>query len=202
MTPQTFLFMGRSGCGKGTQSKLLSGYLTAQDGRSVYHLEAGPEFRKFFAGEGYPHALSRKLNDVGELQPEFLSVSIWSKLLLENLKEDQHLIVDGAARRYHECGVLDSAFEFYGRETPFVVHVDVSREWSRARMLGRARSDDTMLPIERRLEWFETEVVPAMEFFRENPKYRFITVNGEQSIEAVHAEIVAAIAPHFTHGAH
>lgn len=194
MTPLTFLFMGRSGCGKGTQAELLSQYLTRQDGRSVYRLEAGPEFRKFFQGEGYPHALSRALNDLGELQPEFLSVSIWSRLLLENLKEDQHLIVDGAARRYHECGVLDSAFEFYSRAKPFVVHINVSPEWSRERMLGRARSDDKALPIERRLAWFESEVVPAMEFFRNNPKYHFLTVNGEQSIEAVHQEILAGIA--------
>jgi len=193
MTPLTFLFVGRSGCGKGTQARLLSEYLQKLDGRNVYTLEGGSELRKYFEGTTYSSRLSRELNNKGELQPEFLSIWVWTGLLVNNLKEGEHLIVDGPGRRRRECETLDVAFDFYGREAPFIVHLDVSTDWSRTRMLARGRADDTEEAIARRLAWFEKETIPAMEFFRTNSKYRFVDINGEQPIEKVHQDIVTAV---------
>src|SRR3989344_8323139 len=82
MFPQNFIFIGMSGCGKGTQAKLLGEYLKKIDPeREVFFLETGAEFRRFIQGEGYTQRLSKKIYDEGGSQPEFLSVYMWSHLV-------------------------------------------------------------------------------------------------------------------------
>jgi adenylate kinase family enzyme len=49
--------------------------------------------------------------------------------------------------------------------------------------------DKTIEKIDKRLNWFDQDTWPAIEYFKTNPLYRFIEVNGEQSIEEVHADI-------------
>ena len=45
---QSFIFMGRSGCGKGTQAKLLMEYLKKIDpARDIFYLETGAGVREF-----------------------------------------------------------------------------------------------------------------------------------------------------------
>jgi adenylate kinase family enzyme len=73
------------------------------------------------------------------------------------------------------------------------VHLNVSRKWSDDRLLARGREDDrTLAKINKRLDWFEKDTMPAIEYFRESRFYKFIEVNGEQPIEKVHADIVSA----------
>ena len=190
MFPQNFIFIGMSGCGKGTQAKLLGEYLKKVDPkREVFFLETGAEFRRFIQGEGYTQRLSKKIYDEGGSQPEFLSVYMWSHLIAENFKEDEHLIVDGTPRRFHEAGALDSAFDFYSREKPYFIFLNIGKEWATERLTGRGRIDDNQDDIKARLNWYETDVVPAINFYRNNPKYNFLEINGEQTIEKVHQDI-------------
>ena len=190
MFPQNFIFIGMSGCGKGTQAKLLGEYLKKVDPkREVFFLETGAEFRRFIQGEGYTQRLSKKIYDEGGSQPEFLSVYMWSHLIAENFKEDEHLIVDGTPRRFHEAGALDSAFDFYSREKPYFIFLNIGKEWATERLTGRGRDDDNQDDIKARLNWYETDVVPAINFYRNNPKYNFLEINGEQTIEKVHQDI-------------
>lgn len=193
-TPLAFDIIGRSGAGKGTQAKLLIEYLNKEDAtRPVYYLESGAKFRSFIEGSKYANELSREIYTNGCLQPEFLSVWVWAGLLIEDLEEHMHLVIDGAPRRLHEAQVLDSAYTFFKREKPFVIYINVSRDWSKERLGGRGRTDDAGTTIENRLDWFDTDVIPVIEFFRSNKNYRFIEVNGEQPIENVHQDIIAAI---------
>jgi adenylate kinase family enzyme len=56
-------------------------------------------------------------------------------------------------------------------------------------MMSRGRKDDTELKINGRLKWFEKEVLPTIEFFREHRLYEFYEINGEQSVNDIHQEI-------------
>jgi len=180
-----------SGCGKGTQAKLLGEHLNKIDSeREVFFLETGAEFRKFIQGENYTQKISKKIYDDGGLQPEFLSVYMWSRLIAENFKEDEHLIVDGTPRRFHEAGALDSIFNFYNREKPYLIFLNIGEKWAVKRLLGRGRIDDNHDDIKARLDWYETDVVPAINFYRNNLKYNFLEINGEQTIEKVHQDIL------------
>lgn len=194
MTPKTFIFSGRSGCGKGTQVDLLIKKLQEVDSvRSLVHLETGKLFREFIKGETYTQKISNKIYDAGGLQPEFLTISLWANFFIGQMKENVHLVVDGTPRKHHEAIVLDSAMKFYKREKPFFVHLNVSRKWAEERLLGRHRVDDNKEDILARLDWYDTDVVPAIQFYKNNPDYVFLEINGEQTVEDVHKDILKTI---------
>ncbi len=192
MNSYTFIFIGRSGCGKGTQVELLQKHLAEKFPQDeVFYLETGERFRAFIKEDSYSSKLSQAVYASGERQPSFLAIWMWAHLLIESFKGTEHLIIDGSPRAYTEALAMDTAFNFYGRKNIFVVHLNVSRKWSEDRLLSRGRADDIDLTkVKKRLDWFEADVVPAIEFFKVNPNYNFIDVNGEQSIEEVYAEMM------------
>ena len=192
---QTVIFIGRSGCGKGTQATLLREriYRLDPEKRQILYVETGERFRQFIRGESFSSKLSKLVYENDDRQPDFLACSMWTNMLLSELDENMHIIFDGAPRALSEAAMLTSAFTFYKREKPTVIYLSVSRDWSEKRLLSRGRADDFRLAkIEKRLDWFDKDVMPAVEYFKKNPFYRFFDVNGEQSVEQVHAEIIAA----------
>lgn len=197
--PKTFILTGRSGCGKGTQAKIIERLLLAGDPNGkVFHLETGARFREFVKGDSFSSKLAKKINEVGSRQPDFLAVWNWAHLMVEELKGPEHIIIDGTPRSYEEAVVLDTAMTFYEREKPYVIYIDVSRQWSKTRILERAshesrKDDQSEEEINRRLDWFETDVLQAVKYFEQSNGYRFIHVNGEQSIEKVAEDIQKAI---------
>jgi adenylate kinase family enzyme len=234
IAPQTFIFIGRSGSGKGTQVDLLMEYLKKVNPQySVFRAEMGTRFRDFVGRGNYTSKISAALYAKGELQPEFLAVAMWANAFIEELQEGQHIVLDGCPRKVHEAQVLHSAMLFYGRVgdgqakvqaqavqtqaqvaqvqaqtqnqiapiapiaaiglKPHVVYVNVGDAWARERLIARKRVDDTEADITVRLGWYETQVKPTVEFYRAHPSYHLVEINGEQSIEKVHADIVRAI---------
>ncbi len=188
--------MGRSGCGKGTQVELLMEYMRAHDAekREIFHLETGATFREFIESGSYSSKLSKDIYMSGKLQPSFLAVHIWSHVFIENLKGDEHIILDGTPRTLAETPVLDTAFQFYGRTKPKVIVLDVSNEWSTERLKGRGRFDEkNPEDVKKRLEWFDTDVVPAIRYMEAAKLYEVHRINGEQSIEKVHDDIIKAL---------
>ena len=193
---KAFIFIGRSGSGKGTQAKLLADFLKVGSGEgSVLYVQSGYEFRNFIMGTTQTARLSKVINDQGGLQPEFLGVYMWVNMLVKQYTGGEHLIFDGTPRRPHEAGVLHSIFGFYGIEKPNVVYINVSADWSKQHLLIRGRRDDNEKDINSRLSWFEKEVSPTVEFYRNNPAYNFIELNGEQDIKAVFKELTEKIMP-------
>ena len=195
-TPLTCIFIGRSGCGKGTQAALLERVIREKySGEPLFYLETGARFRDFIQSNTYSSNLSQDIMATGALQPEFLAIWNWSHLLLENMKGGEHLILDGTPRKLDEAEVLDSAMRFYKRKKPYVIFIDVSKEFSLARFKERGRIDDmNAQAIIKRMEWYEEHVVPAVRFYWQNDDYTLIHVHGEQSVDAVHAEIIKNIA--------
>jgi len=75
-----------------------------------------------------------------------------------------------------------------------IIYVNVSDAWSIARLEGRGRADDKSLAeVKKRLAWFNTDVVPALDFYKNNPDYQYLDINGEQTIEQVQAEILTKL---------
>src|SRR3990172_2842261 len=125
MNPQTYIFIGRSGCGKGTQAELLEKYLESE-GDQIFYLESGAKFRNFVSQSGYTAKLSNDIMKRGELQPAFLAIHIWSHLMIEQMDEKKHLMIDGTPRKLAEAKILDEAFKFYGRKDMKIIYFNVS----------------------------------------------------------------------------
>ena len=128
----------------------------------------------------------------GELQPDFLTISVFSSVLIKELTPDCHLIADGYPRTLAQADAFFSAMQFYKRENIEIVYIEVSKEEVVKRMKLRGRSDDTDEGINRRFFEYETNVIPAMQDL-EKRGYKLHKINGEQSVEAVHEEVKKAL---------
>jgi adenylate kinase family enzyme len=194
MNQRSFIFIGRSGCGKGTQSAMLLEYLKKIDPtRKILYIQSGEEFRKFIQGPSDTQKLSKEINEAGGLQPEFLAIYTWAHVLVEKFTKNEHIVMDGMPRKVHEAGVLDSIFGFYGLKRSTVIHLDINKEVSIDRLIARKRHDDNREDIAARLSWYETDVVPAIDYYRNNKDYQFLHINGERSIEEVHKDIISQL---------
>lgn len=191
MKKKVFIFIGRSGCGKGTQAKKLIEKL-ANIGESVYYVSTGDEFRRVFDMDTYTSNKLKGIVGSGLFAPTFTAVSMWTNALVRDLKEDQHIIIDGTPRSVEEAMTLDTVFPFYEAE-PVVLYVDVSREWATEKLFGRGRHDDTKEGIDSRMDLFDTAIVPIVDMYKKRNTIPVLHINGEQSIDDVHAEIVKGL---------
>jgi len=178
---KTVIFLGKSGSGKGTQANLLLEHFQ-EKGEEVEYIETGQRFRDYIKKDTYSSKLSKKIMDEGGLQPAFLAVHMWSHDFIDLIKENNHLIIDGSPRKHIEARILVEALQFYGREVE-VVNINVSREWATKKLLGRGRKDDNEEDIHARLDWYETDVAPALEHLRLSEGVTVHDINGEQTIE-------------------
>ncbi len=191
MNKKVFIFIGKSGSGKGTQAKLLIEKLGTKN-ESVYYVSTGDEFRRVFAMNTYSSNKIKSIVDQGLFCPSFAAVSMWTNALFRDLKENEHIIIDGTPRSVSEAMVLDTLFPFYEAE-PVVIYIDVSRKWATEKLLGRARHDDTYDGIASRLDLFDSEIVPIVDMYKSRENIVVHQINGEQSVEAVHTDLMLAL---------
>lgn len=189
---QTVIFVGCAGSGKGTQAAMLKQFLERADPtRPTHHITTGEKFREFASTDKlYAQQRVREILNSGGLMPAFLPIWIWSGMFIELVQNNEHLLLDGFPRRPEEGTVLDSALTFFGRKMPHVVVLDAADEVIMARLIEhRKRHDDTKDEIKRRLEWYRSEVVPTLEFFRTSAQYVVHDVDANHPVEEIHADI-------------
>jgi adenylate kinase len=198
MQLQAFMFMGRPGSGKGTQSNLLIESLKKIDpDHSVLHLETGAEFRKLFKPDGnFTSRLGKKTIDAGILMPVFMTVYAWGNVLVEKFDGTQHLIFDGTPRKLIEAKLIEEVFPFYGLIAN-VIYLDAHVEETTKRLLLRAeqqgRKDDTHAGIAKRHSEYEKQVQPTLDYLRKHEGVRFHDIDGIGTIPEVHARILEAL---------
>ena len=192
---QTFIFFGRSGSGRGTQANLLMDFLEKQKGAKPVYIETGEKFRNFIKKEdNHTSQMTRKVLDQGGLMPVFMPIWLWTGELVEKFSGKEDLILDGLCRRPDEAPVLDSALKFYGLKKPNIIYIKPGKNWSLEKLRSRGREDDDKEEdMMRKLSWFDWNVMPAMSYFHGNDYYNFIEINGERTIEEVHAEIIQKV---------
>jgi adenylate kinase len=78
-----------------------------------------------------------------------------------------------------------------GRIVPFVGEFKKIKECDKCGGKLIARADDDEKGVKKRLEWFQTEVKPAINYYRKRGE--LIKINGEQSIEDVFKDILKVL---------
>jgi adenylate kinase family enzyme len=195
-----YIFYGKAGSGKGTQAKLLKASLESQ-GSQVIYIEQGANFRAFAKNPGFIENLTQSTLNSGKLMPAFMPVYLWTKALVDQFTGTEQVIFDGVARILQEASVLDSGIEFLGFDKVYVFHVTISNETAANRMKSRAASDPTHarpddlsdIAIAARLEAYEKQVMPVIEYFKTHPRYTLVEVDGEVDVEHVFDQIKLAI---------
>jgi adenylate kinase len=182
------LVLGPQGAGKGTQAKRIS----AEYG--IPHVATGDMFRAAIAERT---ELGRKVEPIlnsGALVPDEITIA----LIRERLGRPdaaEGFVLDGFPRTLGQAEALDGMLADIGRGLDAILFFDVPDEVGMERALSRAqievRADDTPEVIARRLETYHSETEPIVEHYRATGK--LVPLHAERSIEAVWAEIVAAL---------
>lgn len=194
MSKRFFIIMGRSGSGKGTQAALLKEKLAQAGFTDIQHVTTGGGFRTFIESDNFTAKHLKKITNAGGIGPEFMAIWVWVNILIDKIRENTTMILDGAPRRLTEAEALHGVFPFYGYDYPTVIYLDTSDAWATDKLVSRHRADDeNKEDRERKMSWFFTEVLPCVAFYKNNPLYTFVHINGEKSIEEVHAEIIKKV---------
>lgn len=195
LSPQTIIFIGPQGSGKGTQIEKLDRALREIDNtRKIIDFQTGRRFRALAAkGEGYTERHIQKTLDTGVLQPLFLSIVLWGDAMREHFDPNCHALIDGFPRIVDEAKVLESAFTFYERNEISIINLNTPEDVVRQRMIERARPDDTEESIEERLRWYREETLPVITYYKERPHTNVHDIDGTDTIDGVHAQILTAL---------
>lgn len=185
METRTIFFIGKPGCGKGTQAKLLS----QRTGWPVF--ASGDLFREISKRET---PLGHKTKEVGEqglLQPPWYAMYLYLDSLF-SIPDGQSAIFDGFNRKVPEAELVVDSLMWLGR--PFtILDIRVSDEEVQKRLMKRkeieSRADDSA--VDERLKEYREYTEPAIEVFRKAGT--LIEINGEQTPEAIALDVNAAL---------
>jgi adenylate kinase len=177
METRTIFFIGKPGCGKGTQAKLLS----EKTNWPVFG--SGEEFRKIAEESTHVGKKVKQEIDAGLLSPPWFAMYLYQKALF-SITEEQSVIFDGFNRKVPEAELIIDSLRWL--ERPFqVVNVVISDEEATKRIALRKlesdRVDDQFVP--ERLKEYNKFTKDALEIFRK--ARALIEVDGERSREAI-----------------
>jgi len=194
MQPQTFVFFGIIGSGKGTQVDLLREYLKNKNLASdILFTSTGAEFRKVIESGSYTGQIVKETLEKGFLQPNFITTSLFTNILIHGMKNETCLIADGYPRTISQSESFEAMMKFFKRKNIKIIYIELSKEEAMKRNLLRGRADDTEEGINQRFNEYVNNVIPSMNYFKNKEDYTIYTINGEQSIEVVHADIIKAL---------
>lgn len=183
--PETVFFIGKPGCGKGTQAKLLA----EKTGWPV--LASGDQFRQIAKEDNPAGRKTKEEMDKGLLSPHWFAMYLYLRSLF-SVAADASVIFDGFNRKEAEAELIIDSLAWL--ERPFrVVEIAVTDEEVHRRLDGRrqvsGRADDHY--VETRLEEYHTYTSRALEKFVNMGA--LIHINGEQAPEDVARDVAAAL---------
>jgi len=184
------VLLGAPGTGKGTQAARLKEYLR------VPHISTGDLLRAEVAA-GSPLGLQAK--EVME-RGELVSDDILLGMLRERFsREDTKagFILDGYPRNLAQAAALDELLGNLGQKFDAAVQLVVDNEQIIERLAGRAkaegRADDNPESVRKRLEVYDAQTAPVIEFYRQQGQ--LTVVDGVGTLDEVFGRIIEAISP-------
>lgn len=219
MNPLIVIILGRPGCGKGTQAKLL------QEKFGLDYIGSGDLLREQVKDDhNFSTAKLKAILERGDLAPTFFVFKVWLDKVeaLKNRTDFKGVVFDGNPRKLLEARLMEDALAWYDwLEYTKVILVDISAEDSYARLTQRRmcekcnrvipyfghfklltacdkcggklikRADDDPEAVRHRLDVFDLEIQPVINHYEESGL--LIKVDGDRPIEEVHESIVRAL---------
>jgi len=178
--------VGPQGSGKGTQAKKLASTY------GIAHIASGDLYREAIARGSELGEQVAPLLAAGQLVPDEITIP----LIRDRLDRGDTLpgfILDGYPRNLAQAEALDEMLNDVGRSIDVVFEFQVpDRQQLIDRMLKRAaeenRPDDTLEVIQRRLDTYDRETAPLVEYYR-TTRGNVVGIHADRSIDEVFHEI-------------
>jgi adenylate kinase len=180
------LVLGPQGCGKGTQAKRISATY------GIPHISTGDMLREM---KELPTDLGRELKEVMD-RGDLVNDELMIRLIGDRLSRGDTLggfILDGFPRTMPQAEALDALLRELGRNLDVVFDLQVpDHQVLIDRMVRRAaeegRSDDTPEAMQRRLELYDRETAPLIDYYRTR-QANVVGLHADRSIDEVFQEI-------------
>lgn len=185
MSKSLFFFVGRTASGKETQSRMLAEKL----GYEIFM--TGARFRDIITSGSQLGARIKDDYEKGLLMPSWVADYMFEEFVF-NLPPEKGAVFEGSGRDLEQAKVIEEVCAWLGR--PYLIlNLEVSEEEVIKRSLSRARdkTDDATV-VKTRLAEYARLTKPAIEYFRSIG--RCVDINGEQTPEKVHEDVVKAVA--------
>ena len=168
------IFLGPPGAGKGTQA------VTIAKEKNLAHISTGDMLREHVSNETKLGKIAKTLLDEGKLVPDSLVIEMLQERLLSNDCVNG-AILDGFPRTIAQAESLDKISEEFKISKVIVFEAD--RDELIKRILNRGetsgRSDDTEESVSVRLEVYENDTAPLIEYYEQRNLVSKINAVGE-----------------------
>ncbi|CAI8334335.1 MAG: adenylate kinase [Acidimicrobiaceae bacterium] len=164
------VILGRQGSGKGTQCLRLSGSY------ETIHISTGDMLRAAVEMETELGKKAKIIMDAGDLVPDEIINGIVAERIGMSDVLESGFILDGYPRTSAQAQALEEELFSSGLSLDLAINLEVPVKEVTQRMLDRSRADDTEEAIKRRLEIYENETAPLLEWFEE--RNNLIVVDG------------------------
>ena len=148
-----------------------------------------PETSECYYQEAKDILTALTLNKQIHLEKDISNKDKYKRLLryiyLDNLSINSYLTEAGYVKVYDK----------YANDTKRYKELK-QREEAEKRLLARGRADDVESSIKNRMDWFDEDVMPILDYYKKDG--RLIEVNGEQSPEEVFSELEKNIENYFS----
>jgi adenylate kinase len=179
------IFLGAPGAGKGTQAQLLA------KSQNIPHISTGDILRAAVKNQTPLGLKAKSYMDNGELLPDALILD----MIRDRLNQpDAKLgwILDGFPRNVSQAEFLDRLLTEIGQNYNYAININVPQDRLVERLLNRAiiekRLDDTEDVIRRRLEVYDDQTVPTIEYYRSKGTFHDVDGDRELAVVAQHLE--------------
>ncbi|MBS0457964.1 MAG: adenylate kinase [Proteobacteria bacterium] len=186
------VLLGAPGSGKGTQAARL------RDHFGVPHISTG-ELLRAAVRAGTPIGLKAKaVMDAGGLVSDEIVLTILEERLSAG-DTGAGYILDGYPRNLSQANALDVLLARLAQPVERAIQLDVDNELLIARLAGRAlaegRADDNPESVRKRLEVYDAQTAPVIDYYRHQQK--LTSVDGVGAMEEVFERIVEALGNRF-----
>ena len=213
--PTYIVLLGPPGAGKGTQAEIISSKL------GLAHVSSGDIFRENIKNQTELGKLAAGFMNRGDLVPDAVTIAMVRERLVRP-DCAQGALLDGYPRTPAQAQALEGMLKGLGGEVDRVPYIQVGQDELVKRLSGRwtcraqghiyheefnppkrpgvcdvdsselyQREDDKRETVQRRIQVYFEQTAPLIEHYRKQSV--LVEINGDQSIEAVTADLLAEL---------